>query len=112
MSEVKTSTKKRGTPAGKVMDRMFGTSPERQAELEQIGYEMDVAQMIYDLRKEAGLTQTQLADRIGTQQSVISDLEAADYEGHTMPMLRRIAKALGKVVQLRFVDEPQTNEAA
>lgn len=45
-----------------------------------------------------------LAELAGTDQAVISRLEEADYEGHTMSMLRRIAKALGKRVEVRFVD--------
>ncbi len=31
-----------------------------------------------------GLTQAQLAERVGTTQSVISDLEDAEYEGHSI----------------------------
>ena len=63
-----------------------------------------IGQMIYDIRTQAGLTQKQLAELAGTDQAVISRLEDADYEGHTMSMLRRIAKALGKRVEVRFVD--------
>jgi transcriptional regulator with XRE-family HTH domain len=54
-------------------------------------------------RKSASLTQTELAERIGTSQSVIFDLESAEYKGHSMPMLRRIAAALGLSVQENFV---------
>jgi hypothetical protein len=38
---------------------------------------------------------------VGTTQSVISRLEDADYEGHSLAMLRRIARAVGYVVQVR-----------
>jgi hypothetical protein len=40
---------------------------------------------------------------IGTTASVISRLEDADYEGHSLAMLRRIAAALNKRVEIRFV---------
>jgi hypothetical protein len=40
---------------------------------------------------------------IGTTASVISRLEDADYEGHSLAMLRRIAAALDKRVEIRFV---------
>jgi transcriptional regulator with XRE-family HTH domain len=63
-----------------------------------------VGQIIYDARTAAGLTQAQLAKLIGTDQSVISRLEDADYDGHSMSMLRRIATALGKKLEIRFVD--------
>jgi len=63
-----------------------------------------VAQIIYAARVEAGLAQGRLAKLIRTRQSVISRLEDADYEGHSLSMLRRIAEALGKRLEIRFVD--------
>jgi len=63
-----------------------------------------VAQIIYAARVEAGLTQGRLAKLIRTRQSVISRLEDADYEGHSLSMLRRIAEALGKRLEIRFVN--------
>jgi DNA-binding XRE family transcriptional regulator len=51
----------------------------------------------------AGLTQKQLAKLAGTTPSVISRLEDADYDGHSLAMLRRIAAALDKPVEIRFV---------
>ncbi len=53
-----------------------------------------VATSIYEARIKAGLTQQQLADRIGTKQPVIACLENADYEGHSVSMLQKIAIAL------------------
>ncbi len=64
-----------------------------------------VAQMIYDARTKAGLTQEQLAQLVGTSQSSIARLEDADYEGHSLSMLNRIAKALGKRIRIQF-EEP------
>ena len=69
-----------------------------------------VAQLIYQARTEAGLTQARLARLVGTRQSVVSRLEDADYEGHSLSMLRRIAEALGKRLEVRFVDP--SNRAA
>jgi glycine/serine hydroxymethyltransferase len=56
----------------------------------------EVAQLIHDLRTQAGLSQKELADAIGTTQSVISRLEDADYSGHSLTMLNRIAGALNQ----------------
>ena len=67
---------------------------EAEAALEAERVHADVAQMIYDLRTGAGLTQKQLAELVGTTQSVISRLEGADYQGHSLSMLTRIARAL------------------
>lgn len=61
-----------------------------------------VAQLVYDAGTGAGLTQRQLAARIGTKQSVIARLEEADYEGHSLSMLRRIADAVGKRLEIRL----------
>jgi len=49
------------------------------------------------------LTQQQLADLIETKQPVIVRLEDADYEGHPLTMLQRIADALGQRLEVRFV---------
>lgn len=69
---------------------------EREAALEKERVNAAVAGMIYDLRKNAGLSQKGLADLIGTTQSVISRVEDADYRGHSLSMLNRIAVALGQ----------------
>lgn len=63
-----------------------------------------VSEELYRARTEAGLTQQQLAERAGTRQSVISRLEDADYAGHSLAMLRRIAAAVGKRLEVRFVE--------
>jgi len=68
--------------------------PERRASVETERVNAQVARMIYDLRNDAGLTQKELAELVGTTQSVISRLEDADYEGHSLSMLNRIAEAL------------------
>jgi len=62
-----------------------------------------VARKIYELRKRAGLTQQQLGKLVGTTTSAICRLEDADYQGHSLAMLRRVAKALNKRLELRFV---------
>lgn len=98
-------TRKPQSPALQYLQREFiGDDPDTLGELEQEGVNADIAQMIYDMRKDASLTQTQLAEKVGTARSVISRLEDADYEGHSLSMLRRIAGALNKRVELSLVD--------
>jgi transcriptional regulator with XRE-family HTH domain len=63
----------------------------------------EIARKIYDLRTEAALSQRALAKLVGTTASVICRLEDSDYEGHSLAMLRRIAAALNKRVEIRFV---------
>jgi len=84
-------------------DRYVGDDPERieQYELEVLNAE--IARKIYELRKKAGFSQRQLARRLGTSASAICRLEDADYEGHSLTMLKRIAEALDKRVEIRFL---------
>ena len=74
-------------------------------EEEKINYQSALA--IREAREAAGLTQAQLAKKIGTTQSVISRLEDADYEGHTLKMLERIAEALKQRIVIHL--EPETS---
>ena len=91
------------TDGVEILRRLFiGDDPVRQASVEEEHANMEIDQKIYDLREEAVLTQRQLASLIGTTASVVSRLEAADYEGHYLAMLNRIASALGKRVKIEF----------
>jgi transcriptional regulator with XRE-family HTH domain len=83
-------------------DRYIKNDPDRRASLEVERINAEVAQTIYDLRQEKGLSQQGLADLIGTTQSVISRLEDANYEGHSLTMLSRIAKALNKSLEVKM----------
>jgi len=77
-----------------IIDRAVGEDHELRQMIAEENVNAAVAQMIYEARKAAGLTQKQLADLVGTQQPVIARLEDADYEGHSLSMLNRIASAL------------------
>jgi len=86
--------------------RYIQNDPERLESLQREREKAYIAGQIYDMRMRAGLSQTELAGRVETTQSVISRLEDADYEGHSLNMLRRIAKALDCRLEVRFVPEP------
>jgi DNA-binding XRE family transcriptional regulator len=83
--------------------RYFDGRPKKLALLEEERANAAIARQIHDLREEAGLTQRELAKLVGTTASVICRLEDADYEGQSLAMLRRIAAALQKRVEIRFV---------
>ena len=94
---------RRTTDAVEILRRRFVEgNPESEALLEEVRADAEVARTIYRLRSGAGLTQQALAERVGTTASVISRLEDADYTGHSLAMLRRIAAALGRRVEIRF----------
>ena len=83
--------------------RFYEGKPGRLKNLEKARANGELARKIYGLRTAAGLTQTQLAKLIGTTASVVCRLEDADYEGHSLGMLRRIGAALNQRVEIRFV---------
>jgi len=93
-------------------DRYIGNDPEQQQAFEEALADYDVARRIYDLRTKAGLSQRELARRIGTTASVICQLEDADYQGHSLLMLRRIAASLDKRVEIRFVSVRRKAQSA
>jgi ribosome-binding protein aMBF1 (putative translation factor) len=83
--------------------RYYEGKPDRIATLEEARADDEVARKIYQLRTQAGFSQRKLAKLVGTTASVICRLEDADYEGHSLPMLRRIAAALDRRVEIRFI---------
>ncbi|MHC4079186.1 MAG: XRE family transcriptional regulator [Planctomycetota bacterium] len=91
---------RRTSDALEILHRRIGNDPERLQAIEEGLVKGDIASLIHDARHEAGLTQKQLADKIGTKQSVIARLEDTDYDGHSLSMLCRVAYALHYKVQI------------
>jgi ribosome-binding protein aMBF1 (putative translation factor) len=90
------------TDALQILKHRLGESPKLDQMIAREKLNVHVARMIYLARTEAGLTQQELARLVGTKQQVIARLEDADYEGHSLSMLRRIAEALGRTLEIRF----------
>jgi ribosome-binding protein aMBF1 (putative translation factor) len=86
-----------------LLDAITGNDPKMQALISEEAENLRIAKNIYELRTKAGISQTDLAKRIGTTQSVVSRLEDADYEGHSLAMLQRVAAALNKRIEIRWV---------
>lgn len=68
--------------------------------------QVDLALLVREMREDAGLTQTQLARKVGTTQSVIARLEDAEYTGHSLTMLERIAAVCGVALKLHAEKKP------
>lgn len=85
-----------------VIRAKMAENPELAAAIEREDLNTHVAQIVYDARVNAGLTQSQLANLIGTQQSVVSRLEDSDYSGRTIDMLFRIAHHLNMNLKIDF----------
>jgi ribosome-binding protein aMBF1 (putative translation factor) len=68
--------------------------------------QIDLAMLVREMREAAGFTQTELAKKARTTQSVIARLEDAEYAGHSLTMLERIAAACGVALKLRAEKKP------
>ncbi len=93
-------------------NRYIKGNKKRLERLEKEREKLNIAQQVHDIRTNAGLSQEELARLIGTTQSVICRLEDADYRGHSLTMLRRIAFALNQRIEIRFVPEPEPTKYA
>jgi DNA-binding XRE family transcriptional regulator len=92
-------------------NRYIAGNPALAEEYDNEVVNAEIARKIYQIRTKAGMTQQQLADRIGTTKSAISRLEDADYEGHSLTMLKRVAEAFDKRVEIRFVPAKRLRSA-
>jgi transcriptional regulator with XRE-family HTH domain len=71
----------------------------------------DPAYQVARLRILRGLTQQQLAERVGTRQPSIARLESGREEPK-LGFLRRVAEALGAKVEVRIVPLEETGAAS
>ena len=84
-------------------DRYTAKDPKRIQQYEEEVINAEIARKVYDLRTKAGISQRELARRVGTSGSAICRIEDADYDGHSLYLLKRIAQALDQRVEIRFV---------
>jgi len=103
--------RKKTSDALAIIDRRFFRTRKARRELAAAEASTQVSQVLFELRTRAGLTQDELARKVGTSHSVISRIEDCDYQGHSLALLRRVAAALGKRVEIRFVDEKRARGA-
>ena len=95
--------RKKTSNALEIIERDTAHDPGFRRRVEQGMVYAEMAQAIYDARNDAGLTQQKLADLVGTTQSAIARLEDADYNGHSLSMVQRIADALGRRLEVKLV---------
>ncbi|MEX2309082.1 MAG: helix-turn-helix transcriptional regulator [Pirellulales bacterium] len=86
-----------------IIKRRFGIDPSTDPNVQAFAEDFRVAQMVYDARQAAGMTQKELAEAIGAAESVVAELEDADFEGDSLSMLRRIADALHMKLRIELV---------
>ena len=100
---------KRTTDATEILDELT-RKHGLQEEAEAAYINAVVAHLIYNARIDAGFSQQELADLIGSTQPTISRLEDADYDGHSLSMLRRIAAALNKRISISLLDDNRSEK--
>jgi ribosome-binding protein aMBF1 (putative translation factor) len=106
MGEFMKKKRKVTTDAIEILNKTFIKGNKKRIQhLEKIREDLDIAEQIYNLRTQAGLTQQELAKLVGTSQSDISRLEDADYDGYSMKMLQKISAALHCKVKVSIVPE-------
>ena len=75
---------------------------EFKKEYDLLEEEFEIAREIIKLRKDANLTQKELADLAGTSQPAIARLESGNYKNVSLAFLRKIGKALNATPEIRF----------
>ena len=87
------------TDAVEILDRLFfAGKPHRQAALAKARRAADIAQVVYDLRRERKLTQRGFARLTGLKRNAIRALEAADYHGNPEKALAQIQRAVNEQI--------------
>jgi ribosome-binding protein aMBF1 (putative translation factor) len=98
-------TIKRDRRSGMVEQRVRESATYRKTFARTLN-QIDLAVLVREMREDAGLTQTELTRKIGTTQSVIARLEDAEYTGHSLTMLERIAVVCGVALKLHAEKKP------
>ena len=94
------------TDALEILDLHFfpnSNTPEIMVLLAADEIQLEIAQVVYDLRQWTSLTQAQFAEKVGVQESVIEDLEESAYEGNSFGLLAHIAEVLGRDLELCII---------
>lgn len=98
MSPQKSNASPVGTPAAEGRRRRARRSPEYRAAQERLAPYEAIARFVIQRRAELGMTQEQLAERMGTSHSAISRIEGGQHQT-SVATLQRLAEAL----EVRFV---------
>lgn len=95
------SVKSKSTRFGKRLERLrsraYRTSMAQENAMTRIAIQIRL------MREKAGLSQAELAERIGTKQGAIARLESMTYGKYSMAMLQRIAEYFDVVAWVEFV---------
>jgi DNA-binding XRE family transcriptional regulator len=88
------------------------TDPEYQRIYEEEAAKGELWLQLVEARQTAGLTQEQMAERIGVSQAQVSRIEKEGYDAYTLNTLRRYVKALGEGFTLSVTIQYNSVESA
>jgi len=87
-------------------------NPKFRVGFEEESQKLAIGELLTRLRREAGLTQAQVAQRAGTTASAISRYENAEYDRYELRTLQRIVRACGGRLAISLEPGPDTHRAA
>ena len=91
---------------GKIVEQRARKNATYRKTFERTLHQVDLALLVREMREDVDLTHSELAKKVGTTQSVIARLEDAEYTGHSLTMLERIAMACGVALKLHAEKKP------
>jgi ribosome-binding protein aMBF1 (putative translation factor) len=71
-------------------------TPEKRAKYEAIAAKSDLWLQLVEARQAAGLSQRELAKKLGVSQAQVARLEKRGYDSYSVNSLRRYVEALGE----------------
>ena len=91
-------------------DRFFA-DPENRRIYEEEAAKKELWLQLVEARQAAGLTQVELAKRLGVSQAQVARIEKRGYDAYTLTTLRRYVEALGSGFELEVtVRHPAPNQ--
>ena len=85
-----------GAPSYEEWRASLTDTPEKAARYGEVAAESDLWLQLVEARQAAGLTQRELAQRLGVSQAQVARIEKRGYDAYTLNTLRRYVRALGE----------------
>jgi ribosome-binding protein aMBF1 (putative translation factor) len=92
----------------KIINSMMKNDPELQEMVRESSISAQVADIVYQTRESAGLSQEQLAALVGINPSVIAKLEDAEDLVDCLSILAKITVALDRHLEIRLIPKNVT----
>lgn len=96
MAEKKRDYIREGEEAYREFRDQFLADPENRRLYEEESTKLDLWLQLVEARQAAGLTQQELANRLGVSQAQVARIEKRGYDAYTLNTLRRYVRALGE----------------